>query len=130
MGSLLRQGVERARVLLVDDDRAFVDAVEALLSDEDGLEVVARAPNGAEALRAVEEVGPDLIVMDIEMPVLDGLSAARRLRDLGSRAKVLLVTGSDVEAHANAAHAAGAVAYLRKERIADLAALLRAVARS
>ena len=109
--------MERLRVLIVDDDAAFAEGLRAVLADVDRIEVVAAAANGAEALRLAREQAPDVILMDIAMPRMDGVSAARRLRKTCPNARVVMLTGSDVEADRNRAREVGAVDYLRKEDV-------------
>jgi CheY-like chemotaxis protein len=109
--------MERLRVLIVDDDAAFAEGLRAVLADVERIEVVATAANGAEALRLAREQEPDVILMDIAMPRMDGVSAARRLRKTCPNARVVMLTGSDVEADRNRAREVGAVDYLRKEDV-------------
>ncbi|MGH3104755.1 MAG: response regulator [Gaiellaceae bacterium] len=119
---------ERTRVLVAEDDDRFAEAVAAVLAREPDLELVGRAGNGAEALDLVESLAPDIVVMDVEMPVLDGLSATRKLRERGSRVGVVVVTGADVEAHFFAAREAGADGYLAKSGVPrDLLPVVRAI---
>jgi CheY-like chemotaxis protein len=121
--------VGRLRVLIVDDDIAFAEGLEALLANDERIDVVARAANGAEALRLAREQSPDLILMDIAMPRMDGVSAARRLRKTCPGARVVMLTGSDVEADRNRAREAGAVDYLRKEDLVRVPEALADLAR-
>ena len=109
--------MERLRVLIVDDDAAFTEGLEAVLGDDERFDVVATAANGAEALRVAREQSPDVIVMDIAMPRMDGVSAARRLRKTCPGARVVMLTGSDVEADRNRAREVGAVDFLRKDEL-------------
>jgi DNA-binding NarL/FixJ family response regulator len=81
-------------VIIADDDRLFAEALKAMLAHADGLEIVGCAQNGAEAVSLVATLRPDLALLDLDMPILDGLDAAREiLRGGGTR--VILVTGSD-----------------------------------
>lgn len=130
-GATVRQDprVERLRVLIVDDDVAFAEGLELVLERDERIDVVARASNGAEALRLAREQSPDLILMDIAMPRMDGVSAARRLQKTCPDARVVMLTSSDVEADRNRAREAGVVDYLRKEDVVRLPETLVDLAR-
>ncbi len=86
----------RPRVVVVDDQAAVRNAVIALLA-EDGFEVVGQGEQGEDALRLVAELSPDLLLIDLRMPVMGGLEAATRLSQSGSRTRVVLLSGSDDE---------------------------------
>jgi DNA-binding NarL/FixJ family response regulator len=73
-------GLDPVRVLLVDDQALFREALATLLDVRSDVEVVAEAANGEEALRAAAEFHPDVVLMDLRMPVLDGIAATGRLR--------------------------------------------------
>src|SRR5437016_6254035 len=105
-------------VLIVDDDPAFLDAVEALLERAEGIEVVARAAIGDEALRRTAELMPDAITMDIDMPVVDGVEATRLIAHY-FKTPVVLLTGSEVGDRIEEALAAGAVAHVVKSKAWD-----------
>jgi DNA-binding NarL/FixJ family response regulator len=101
--------------LVVADDQAMVrDGFAAILGVEDDLEVVATAADGAEAVAAVREHAPDLVVMDVRMPVMDGIDATRAVtRD--SSARVLVLTTFDLDEYVFRAVAAGASGFLLKD---------------
>jgi two-component system nitrate/nitrite response regulator NarL len=112
--------VEQAiRVLIVDDHRLFAEALEAILAAESRIEIVGRARNGAEALEMVLDLNPDVVLMDISMPVMDGVEATRRIRDARPEACVLMLTGSNAVADVDRSRDAGAAGYVTKDRIAS-----------
>lgn len=97
------------------------------LSLEARIEVVGRAENGREALALARSLEPDVILMDIDMPVMDGIEATRQIREELPWAMVLMVTGSDAAADVDRARRAGAAAYLHKDDVAvDLPACVLA----
>lgn len=105
--------------MIVDDHALFVDTVEALLSEEPQIAVVGRAGNGEDAARLAADLRPDVVLMDISMPVLDGFGAARRIRELLPQTCVLFLTGSDAPRDVEEAQRVGASGYLTKDRIAS-----------
>jgi len=112
--------VEQAiRVLIADDHRLFAEALEAILAAESRIEIVGRARNGAEALEMVLNLNPDVVLMDISMPVMDGVEATRRIRDARPEACVLMLTGSNAVADVDRSRDAGAAGYVTKDRIAS-----------
>jgi DNA-binding NarL/FixJ family response regulator len=110
---------DRIRVLIADDHRLFAEALEAILAGESSIEVVGRARNGAEAVELALELGPDVVLMDISMPVMDGVEATRRIRELRPDACVLMLTGSNAAADIDRSRDAGAAGYVTKDRIAS-----------
>jgi two-component system NarL family response regulator len=104
------------RILLVDDHRLFVEALMALLSEDDRVEVVGIANNGVEAVELATQLRPDVILMDLMMPVMDGLEATRRIRERGVSSQILILTGTDAPVSSEDAAKAGASGYLRKEQ--------------
>ena len=104
------------RILLADDHLLFAESLMALLSEDDRVEVVGIAANGAEAVELAVELEPDLILMDLMMPVMDGLEATRRIRKRGLQTQILILTGTDAPISSADAAEAGASGYLRKEQ--------------
>jgi two-component system, NarL family, response regulator LiaR len=104
------------RILLVDDHRLFAESLMALLSEDDRLEVVGIAENGAVGVELASELQPDLILMDLMMPIMDGLEATRRIRARDLKSQILILTGTDSPIGSKEAAKAGASGYLRKEQ--------------
>lgn len=107
------------RVLVVDDNAAFRWCVRAILDSEPTVEVIGEATDGQEAILKARELKPDLIVMDVRMPVMDGISATCQLADEMPALTVILMTSIDVEEQTQAAIAGGARACLVKESLLD-----------
>ena len=105
------------RVLIVDDEPLFVETVEALLAGDQRVEVVGTAANGKQAVERVTTLTPDVTLMDISMPVLDGIEATRRIRERFPNACVLVLTGSSISADVDRARQAGVAAFLTKDRL-------------
>ncbi|MFF5076344.1 response regulator [Actinoplanes sp. NPDC000266] len=103
------------RVLIVDDQALFREALAVLLGVVDGLEVAGEAGNGDEALTQVARTSPDVVLMDLRMPVLDGIEATRRIRSAHPGTQVIALTTFDDDADVFAALRAGAVGYLLKD---------------
>jgi DNA-binding NarL/FixJ family response regulator len=112
-----RNGI--VEVIIADDDGLFRSAVDAILGAEPGLRVVGRATDGEEAVRMVAELEPDVVLMDLSMPVLDGFRATRQIREQSLETRVLVLTGSPERTDIERAEAAGAAGYLTKDRIAS-----------
>jgi DNA-binding NarL/FixJ family response regulator len=107
--------VSPVRVLLVDDQALFREALATLLATRDDIDVVGEAGNGAEALSRAAELTPDVVLMDLRMPVLDGVAATRRLRLAHASVQVIALTTFDDDEDVFAALRAGAVGYLLKD---------------
>lgn len=117
------------RVLIVDDEPLFVEMVQALLQRESDIDVVGMAAHGQDAVRLAAQLDPDVIVMDVSMPVMNGIDATRAILAQNPRACVLILTGGSNIAEIDNARKAGAAGYLTKDRIAsDLIAEIRSVA--
>jgi DNA-binding NarL/FixJ family response regulator len=103
------------RVLLVDDQALFREGLETLLSVHKDIQVVGQASNGQEALEAAAKVHPDVVLMDVRMPILDGVQATRRLKRALPECRVIVLTTFDDDEYVFDALRAGAVGYLLKD---------------
>jgi DNA-binding NarL/FixJ family response regulator len=103
------------RLLIVDDQALFREGLRTLLSVQSGLEVVGEAGNGEEALRRAAVLRPDVVLMDLQMPVMDGAAATRRLKAQQPAAKVIVLTTFDDDENVFEGLRAGAVGYLLKD---------------
>jgi DNA-binding NarL/FixJ family response regulator len=119
-----------ARVLLVDDQPLFRRAIATLIEEQPDFAVIAEASNGQEALDRARELRPDLVVMDVEMPVLNGVEAVRLLRDEMAHIKVVMLTVSEDEDYLFDAIRYGANGFLLKDlQPEQLYEMLRSVLR-
>ena len=107
------------RVLVAEDDESFLDAIALLVEQDDRFVVAGRARDGGEAVALAEEVAPDVVIMDIEMPVLDGVEATRLLRATAPDLPIVAVSGHDYEERVLEIREAGADDYVRKARLSD-----------
>ena len=105
-------------MLIADDHRLFAEALRAILSADERIEVVGLAASGDDAVAQAGDLEPDVVLMDISMPGLNGLDATRKILDDRPQARVLMVTGSDAQEDVDAARGAGATGYLTKDKIA------------
>jgi two-component system, NarL family, nitrate/nitrite response regulator NarL len=113
---------ESIRILLVDDHPLMRRGLRDLLEMEDDLQPVGEAGSGEEALRLAAELEPDLVIMDLNMPGMDGLETLRKMRDAGIDARILIFTVSDDQDHVLEALRNGADGYLLKDMNPDLLA--------
>src|SRR4051812_32188150 len=123
------------RILVAEDDEAFLDTIALLLEKDGRFAVAGRAGNGKDAVSLAAFVKPDAVVMDIEMPVLDGVEATRQLRERWPGLPVVAISGHDYEERVLEIRDAGADDYVRKARLAAelprvLASVLGAAAES
>jgi CheY-like chemotaxis protein len=123
------------RILVAEDDGAALDAIALLLEQDRRFVVAGRARNGLEALNLAKRLKPDAVVMDIEMPVLDGVEATRQLRERSPRLPIVAISGHDYEERVLEIRSAGAHDYVRKARLVTelprvLATVLSAAAES
>jgi NarL family two-component system response regulator LiaR len=110
--------VAAIRVLIADDHRLFAEALEAILAGDNRIKVVGQAGDGREAVRLAGDLKPDVVLMDISMPVLDGIEAARQISKADGKACILMLTGSNSRDDVDRARKAGAAGYVTKDRIA------------
>src|SRR5438876_1223877 len=108
----------RVRVLIADDHRLFGQALESILATDERLQVVGHAGDGADAVQLALSVEPDVILMDISMPIMDGFQATKQIRKQQPRACILMLTGSNSRTDLDRARKAGAAGYVTKDRIA------------
>lgn len=117
------------KVVIVDDQDMVRAGFAALLAAQDGIDVVGQAANGAQALTVCAAADPDVVLMDVRMPVLDGVEATARLLRTPTRARVLVLTTFDVDDYVYAALRAGASGFLLKDATPEeLVAAVRVVA--
>jgi len=110
-------GQETYRVLVAEDDEAFLAALELLLERDGRFTVAARARDGREAVELAARVDLDVVVMDIEMPVLDGVEATAQIHESAPELPVIAISGHDYEERVLEIRQAGAVDYVRKARV-------------
>lgn len=119
----------RVRLLLTDDDASFLEAMAAFLESDGRFEIVARAANGREGVELARTCSPDVVLMDIDMPVMDGVAASRQIRLEQPDLPIVLVSASQFADRVENARAAGASGYVQKGRIAqDLVTTILTVA--
>jgi two-component system, NarL family, nitrate/nitrite response regulator NarL len=117
---------KRVRVLIADDHTLFAEALQAILATDERFDVVGQARNGEDALGLALSTKPDVVLMDISMPIMDGVESTEQILKKLPKTKVLMLTGSDSAADVSRAREAGAAGYVTKDRIA--AELLEAIA--
>ena len=120
------------RVVLADDQALLRKGFRMILEAEGGMEIVGEAPDGSAAVRLVELYRPDVVLMDVRMPVLDGIEATRAITGspAGAETRVLILTTFDLDEYAFSALRAGASGFLLKDvPPAELSAAIRTVAR-
>jgi DNA-binding NarL/FixJ family response regulator len=104
-------------VLIVDDEPLFVEMVEVLLGADPRIEIVGAARDGGEGVERAIELEPDVTLMDISMPTLDGIEAVRRIRARIPDACIVMLTGSSATSDVDRSRQAGAAGFLTKDRI-------------
>jgi DNA-binding NarL/FixJ family response regulator len=116
MGDSQRQGI---RVLLADDDRDFLESLRELIDRQPELGVVGLAENGLEAIEQADELSPDAVVIDLHMPLVDGVTAVARLRHDHPSLCVIALTGDEAPKLHEAVREAGADGVLLKRELVD-----------
>jgi two-component system NarL family response regulator len=117
-----------ARVLVVDDHSLLRTGVANIINQEPGFEVVAEAANGRDAIEAFVASRPDVVLMDLRMPEMEGVEAVRRIREIDAQAKVIVLTTYDADEDIARALQAGAKAYILKDVLAGKTYLAPAAA--
>ena len=116
------------RLLLVDDDPRFRETLRQLLATRDEAEILGEAGDGEEALRLAETLQPDVVLMDLAMPRMNGLEVTRHLKARWPQVRIIIITVHDDEAYRRTALAAGAEAFLVKKTLGvDLWPTLRRI---
>jgi DNA-binding NarL/FixJ family response regulator len=119
------------RVLIADDHRLFAQALQAILEDDERIAIAGQARDGKEAVDLARSLEPDVILMDIAMPGMDGFQATRMITEERPDTSVLILTGSNSRTDVDRARKAGAAGYVTKDRIAAelIDAIVEVVAR-
>jgi DNA-binding NarL/FixJ family response regulator len=107
------------RVLVVDDHRMFAEAIEMLLGGEDDLEVIGAVAKGEDALEAVARLRPDVVLMDMDLPGIDGIAATRQIRETSDATHVVIITAFHEPSAMARAIEAGACGFVPKTQAAD-----------
>jgi DNA-binding NarL/FixJ family response regulator len=122
--------MSKIKILVVDDHAIMRDGIRALLGLDNDIEIVGEASEGKEAIEKTQEIAPDVIVMDIAMPGMDGLEATRRITKKNPKVKVLVLTQHDNKEYIISAIKAGAAGYVPKRALgSDLVSAIRSVQR-
>ena len=106
-------------MLIVDDHRLFAEALATILEIDDRFEIVGQAHNGEQAVELAAAEKPDVVVMDLQMPKLDGVDATKQIKKNRRSTRVVMLTGSSSSTDVARAREAGAAGYVTKDRIAS-----------
>lgn len=118
----------KIRILLADDHTILRDGIRSLIEDEPDMEVVGEAEDGITVVKLADSLRPDVILMDLAMPLLNGLEATRQIRKNNPHAKILILTMHENEEYIRQVLAAGAMGYILKDAAArELLGAIRAV---
>jgi CheY-like chemotaxis protein len=113
------ESLQPYRVLVAEDDEAFLQTLAGVLTEDGRFEVVGTARNGLDAVELAKRHKPDAVVMDIEMPVCDGVEATRLLQECTPGLPIVAISGHDYVERVLEIREAGAVDYVRKSRVED-----------
>ncbi|MEE9190310.1 MAG: response regulator transcription factor [Candidatus Neomarinimicrobiota bacterium] len=105
------------KTIVVDDDRKFLQRINSFLFSDESIEVVGEAYNGRNVIKLCKELQPDLVIMDIRMPVMDGVQATKEVTDKFPDIKVIVLTVFDFKEYREASMNAGASAYILKKKM-------------
>ncbi len=120
--------MSKIRVLLADDHTIVRQGLRALLDTHEDIEIVGEAENGRQAFEKTEQISPDIVVLDITMPYLNGIEATRKIKKMNPEIKVIVLTVHDSEEYVHQILQAGASGYLLKESaVSDLVSAINAV---
>jgi DNA-binding NarL/FixJ family response regulator len=122
--------MNKIKVLLVDDHAIMRDGIRAILSLHDDIDLVGEASEGQEAIEKTRELSPDVVIMDVAMPDMDGIEATRRIRKESPNVKIIMLTQYDNKEYVLSAIKAGAAGYVPKRALgSELVSAVRAVNR-
>jgi len=122
--------MEKIKVLVVDDHAIMRDGIRALLSLDSDIEIIGEAGDGREAIKKAEELSPDVIIMDIAMPEMDGLEATRRILKQNPKARIIILSQYDDREYVLSAIKAGSAGYVPKRALgSELVSAIRTVHR-
>jgi DNA-binding NarL/FixJ family response regulator len=120
--------MEKIRLLIADDHPAFREGLSRLLEEEEDLECVATSADGEEAIKMVEELHPDVAIIDVSMPNLDGIKATEKIKATCPDTAVLMISAFDYQSYVLASLQAGASGYMSKDRpLRELISAIRLV---
>lgn len=120
--------MEKVRILLADDHQIIIDGLKMLIDDMDGIEIVGEATNGRDAVKLAGEHKPDIVIMDVAMPELNGIEATRQIIDEYPEVKVIVLSSHSEKRFVSNMFKVGAKAYLSKENaFSELSSAINAV---
>jgi DNA-binding NarL/FixJ family response regulator len=118
-GEMIKTPGTLTRTLIVDDSDAFRRCIQAFLESESEIEVIGEATSGMEAIVKARELQPDLVLIDMRMPGMDGISTARQLRQEMPELKIIVMTAVDIQEYRDAVITSGANGFVVKESVVE-----------